>query len=154
VRRLPLLALALAALPLLTAACGGDNGGPSNDAGTMTATIDGSPFAGDLDVQAFFVNGTLTVSGMDQVSRRITLAVPSAAAGTFAMGPNQVTSATLYLGAFAWITNSAGMSGSVTITALTAHQASGTFQFTAKATDPNVANQIRTVTAGTFDVRF
>lgn len=145
---------ALAVLLPVALACGSDPNGPSNDAGEMTASIDGSPFVGDLDVQAFLVNGTLTVSGMDQVSRRITLTVPSAAVGTYTLGPNQVTSATLYLGSFAWITNTTGMSGSISITAFSASQASGTFQFTAKALDPNVANQVRTVSSGTFEVRY
>ena len=171
--RLALLACAL----LLSAGCDSTDdaavapGGNACVSGSMTATADGSAFAAEC--VSFQINsGVLSVVGITNVDgsdgatqRQIQLTVPGASVGT-ASAPIGFTAvysdAELSGGAQVSGTTTAGLSGSIELTALTDDRAAGTFSFSgsefeisAGAGTPGSGTptgRTVSVTGGTFDV--
>lgn len=151
---------AIVALAFGTAtACGGDVAAPDVPLGSFLATIDGNPWNANLGKQSSFSNGTLEIGGIgDAGGNRYLLELTVAgltAPGTFPLGPQAggsvgsvLTTTTL------WTTTNPGGTGTVTVTLLTGTQILGTFSFTSISTEETGANATRTVTNGSFDIRF
>lgn len=157
-RLLPLF-LTLLLIPSLIGCDSGsddDDGGnnPSN-AGTLTATADGSSFQSEL-VTATFQSGVFNVAAITNADgsdgatqRQIILTVPNAATGTFDVSPFMGIIVTY---ADADLTNPAnaytGISGQIVIDELSDSGAAGSFSFTATNNDGDTVE----VTNGQFDV--
>jgi hypothetical protein len=141
-------------------ACGGDDepAGPNGNGsdGTMTARINSAFWSGDLTVSVEFSSNTLTLTGRDNNFQEIRLDVASVSGtGTFQVGAGAASVGTLTIGSSdVWLASSAGGSGTVFITTLTATRAAGTFSFLGvpKVGSTAVGKGNRTVTEGTFDV--
>lgn len=159
-RVLPLL-FTLLLIPALIGCDSGsdddDGGNNPNNAGTLTATADGSSFQSEL-VTVTFQSGVLSIAGITNADgsdgstqRQIILTIPNAATGTFGVSPFMGVIATY---ADADLTNPAnayaGTSGQIVIDALSDSSAEGSFSFTAT----NNGGDTVEISNGQFDVTF
>jgi hypothetical protein len=164
-------ALAVAGIVLLNA-CGGSSTSPSTSPGstsTMTATINGKSFTAvtTIALRTQVANGTVGVTGNDGFTvpyTILTITMPDAV-GTYPLSSTgtpllqnaeveelkTTTSGQIWTAGAA---TSAGSSGTLTLSTLTATGASGTFSFTAVALSPTGASGTRVVTNGKFNVKF
>jgi hypothetical protein len=156
--RLGLLALLVVAL-LPLAGCDSNGGGNSNNpnnAGTLTATINGSDsFSANL-VQASSQGGVLAIGGIvntgsgGAVQTQINLTVPNAGTGTFNVGIGGAVA--IYFDGDGTDPNDAyaSLNGTIVIDTFDSNGASGTFAFDGR----NNAGAEVSVTDGEFDVTF
>ena len=148
---------AFATLLLFGAACGSDTGPSDPTNGTMTARIDGSSWRATVAIAATYQNGILAVAGGDPVSGgtpTVGFAALATAPGTFTIGGTGPANGLVTVGSSTWQAAAGTGSGSITITAISATGARGTFQFTALPVAGTPASGTRTVTEGVFDVTF
>jgi hypothetical protein len=140
------------------AACGSTTQprGPSN--GTMTALIDGSSWAAS-NIAATYPGGILAIAGTDTQGRSIGFAVgPTTTPGTYPVAVTSAVNASLNIivgsTAQAWQAVQTSGAGSVTLTAISANRATGTFQFTVVPVAGTGAAGTRSITQGAFDVTY
>jgi len=141
---------------IATAACGGGSSptGPqpgSASPGTMTAQVNGAAWTATVVKRAFFSSGLLTVQGSDG-SRIITIVVRTSTTGSFSLAVgNGLGHNALYtvVPACNWATGLGG-SGTVTISAISASNVSGTFSFTGISNISGTAPA--TITNGQFNL--
>jgi len=159
------LLICLCLCSLLAVTCGG--GSPSNPStgasggtsgSSVTASIDGVPYA-SASVTAGVENGFLAVGSVN-ASHSVSLGVGAPAAiGTYFMANGPAIASVGKLAtredpvSAEWAANDLQGSGSITITAIAAHNAKGTFNFIAVPGFPGVTGA-RLVTNGVFDVSF
>jgi hypothetical protein len=159
--------VALAALLLVTMACGSDSpAGPSSGSGsgsgkgTVTANIDGVAYTGSVNA-ATNTNGVLNVaSNSADLTRAIAFAAPAAVGtatvflGSAVSFTAQNTNGSAVTGA--WGAGGQFGSGTLTITSLTSTSASGTFSFTGVVTpgSPTGTTGTKAVTNGAFTANF
>ena len=146
------------AVVMLLAACG------SNDAtgpvtlpqGSMSARIDGSTWTASTALTATYGNGILAAAGVDASLRTIGFGVVATAPGTFTVGPTGTANGSLTEGSGGTIWQAVANlgNGTITITSLTPTGASGSFSFTLVANAASGATGSRTITNGSFDLRF
>jgi len=152
--------VALTTLVLFGAACGSDTGPndpPPLANGTMTARIDGSAWRASITIVATYQGGILAVAGGDPVSggtRTIGFAAVVAAPGTFPIGGTGPANGLVTIGSSTWQAAAGTGSGSITVTAISATGARGTFQFNALPVAGTPATGTRAITEGSFDVTF
>ncbi len=152
--------VALTALLLSIAACGSDTGPsdpPDLPNGTMSARIDGSSWSATIAIFATYNNGILAIAGGDAVSggtRTIGIGAQVTAPGTFPIGGTNPANGLVTIGTSTWQAAAGIGSGSITITAISATGARGTFQFNALPVANTPATGTRAVTEGSFDVTF
>jgi hypothetical protein len=124
--------------------------------GTMTAIIDGVPWSGTITVARIATGNALVVSATQNLGRpdNNTLALSTPAVpGTQLVGGPSVTGAwVLFPSMVSWLAAGPQGSGSVTVSTLTATNATGTFFFTLVG-NPGVSPDIRVVTNGAFNAR-
>src|SRR5207302_4978448 len=130
---------------------------------SMSATIDGSPWTAisvstaRLAPSTTIPSGILSIGGVNSFTGQyieVAVAVP-AAVGTYALAPTQVANASVQIPAAAtdWSTDFGSANGTVTLAAVSATAASGTFSFTAVPVgSPTTGNKV--VTNGVFYVMF
>jgi len=151
-------ALALFAT-LLLSACGGDGDGltepdlsPEN--GTMTATVDGTSWSA---IQISIVRGgnIITIGGGSVDLIAMGIAWQDQGVGTYTVGGTPLATANLSEGGSnSWQANGVQGSGSVTVTSISATRVTGTFVFTAEASQGSGTPASRVVTNGAFDIAF
>ena len=161
--------LCLAALLVTTAGCDGD-GSPTSPFGgsgggiggggstSVTALVDGTMFRSSQSLSATYStpgNSLMVAASDGNLDFSFSTVGP---VGTTNVGPQSQTSATLRtlsgLSGGEWVANSAAGRGSVTIATLTSTRATGTFSFTLVPSAGTTAVGERSVTNGTFTVRF
>jgi hypothetical protein len=131
--------------------------GPDAARGSMVVQIDGTGWTASC-VKIVRFDGTLVITGHDNANPglAITLTAMDAASNVVTFGASQTPFGVGLISTSAgdaWMADSARGSGSFRVTRATAFSASGTFSFTAVATQGAAAGT-RTLTNGTFDVRF
>lgn len=147
-------------LLLVTAlGCGGSNSvtGPvSLPQGSMSARIDGSDWNASAALTASFSGQILGIAGTDGGFTTLGFAVVASAPGTYAIGPGQPTNAILSTSANAgsWVASTVGGSGSITITSISATAAAGTFTFNMIPSPNSGTTGNRSVTSGSFSVKY
>ncbi len=163
-------ALCLAASVAL-AACGSDTTGPSGNGSTLTATIDGTSFVSITTIGVRtpalpnLPNGTVGVSGSDKVTLPYTLLAfsvpcvigtyPLASTGNPVPQNASVTNLISTTAGAAWNAGgTAGGTGVITLSTLTATSASGVFSFTLVPQSGTGATGNKVVTNGVFNVKF
>jgi hypothetical protein len=130
---------------------------PGTAKGSMTVQIDGTTWnATCVGVVKF--DGTLVINGHDSANPAlaITLTSMDAASNVVTFGASQTPFGIALVSTSAgdaWMADSAKGSGSFIVTRTTPFSASGTFSFTAVATQGAAAGT-KTLTNGTFDVRY
>jgi hypothetical protein len=129
--------------------------GPLPPLGTMTAVIDGVPWSGTINVASIATGNHLVVSATPDPSRPgidvLTFSTP-AQVGTQTIGAPGVTAAYVLSPPVNWIAAGPAGSGSVTVSTLTATNATGTFSFTMVGSlGPNP--DLKVVTNGAFNAR-
>jgi len=153
---------------LALAACGGNT--PTGSGGatesSMAATADGMDFrpaSGAITAtragNALLFTGTQT-SGNTTIS--VTISLPSVTLpGTLTLNPNQPSQfgkLIISMGSAAttgaWSTVLSPGSGTVTLTTVAAQRVAGTFQFTGQFDASTAATGQKSVTSGSFDLRF
>jgi len=148
---------------LLAAAsgCGGsdDVAGPGNvnlPQGSMSARIDGSDWKASAALTAAYSGQILAVAGTDGSFLTLGFAVAASAPGTYTIGPAQPTNALLTNGttAASWVAVTTRGSGSITITSISATAATGTFTFNMIPDGNSGSTGNRSVTSGTFSVKY
>lgn len=160
-RSMTTLALAAALLAGCSSSNSGDNGGGSGGSTPITATVNGSAFVGNTSPIAHYLGNALSFSAFNSdqsqeilitvtnVSGTGTFSFESALGGSVAEYETSATSSTPQ-----WITGYNGGTGTITVSALTATGASGTFSFTGAASPGTGASGTATVTNGKFNVTF
>ena len=144
-------------LLLAAVACSSDNtGGNNNTNGTMSASIDGQAWTGNLATAATYQNNILAFAGTNN-SFQINITLTGVTGtGTITLGSGQLsiaTVATVSTSPQTWLTSATGGTGSVVITSLSSTGASGTFSFTGVAAGGG-ATGTKAVTSGQFNVTF
>lgn len=150
---------AFATLVLLgTIACSSSDSptDPEETGGTFTATVDGQTWTGQIDALASYYNGfVLSLLGADG-NTEIGLVVQTSDPDITLPGTVDLTDgstgAQVEEGGVVWYAGAQGGSGTLTVTELTESRATGSFSFVAAM--PNDSEDTRSVTNGTFDVRF
>jgi hypothetical protein len=145
------------ALLVLLAACGSDGSGPDElEQGSMSARIDGSNWSATAALSAVYSGGLLTAAGLDASLRTIGFSVGATAPGTFVVGLTGTAAGTLTEGSGGptWQAVANLGEGTITITSISQTAAAGTFSFTLVATAGSGATGTRTVTNGSFNLRF
>jgi hypothetical protein len=133
---------------------------PGGQTGTVTATIDGTPFTA-TSVQGTEGGGVVAIQGLGTLSGTtsiISLVIPSAE-GTYPLGPtpgsNGRQSVTLSVGSGTlWTSDITLGSGSLTLSALNATGAAGTYTANLAPLLFTGATGTRNVVSGVFDVKF
>ena len=165
-RRVVVLAF-LALIP----ACGGRNpAGPSNNTGnnntssSLSATIAGAQWTANSGIAATYTNNILSIGGSNSGSQTtLGFAVGRGDGGaltttTYTLAPLEGHNATLYVvtggTSQGWFAGPAFGSGTITITALSATGASGTFTFNLVPVAGTGASGNKSITQGVFNVRF
>jgi len=153
-----LMRVALPCLLVTALGCGGDNTGPNGQTnGDMSAKFDGSSWS---SVATFATRnatnaGTITaVSGADEHSIALAFAFVDTGVGTYTIDGTSATNAVLTDGGKGWVASAVGGSGTVTVTTLDATHIVGTFAFSMTASPGTGATGTKSVTQGTFDVKF
>jgi hypothetical protein len=151
------VALALVALGAI-AGCSDDSTAPTSSRGSVAATISGSTWSAS-DVQSTWQSGVLGIGGA-QISggnnRQINITGLVSAPTTVQLG--------LFSGITATYTEAVGgavkifvaQSGTLTVTTLTNSGATGSFAFEARQQQSGGGSgtETRSITSGTFDVKF
>ncbi len=147
----------LAVLMLAASGCSGstdNNNGNGN--GSMTASIDGASWTGNLATAASYQGTVLGFAGTNgSYQINITLSGVNGT-GTYTLGTGQLsiaTVATVSTSPQVWVTSSTGGTGSVVITSLTSSAVQGTFSFTAVGSSGGATGN-KAVTNGQFNVTF
>lgn len=147
---------ALLLIALLTPACSSsdDPAGPDVGTSTLTATVDGVTWSADvvLGVNNGFTLGIEGSAGGIEIAMSVNL-VENTLPGTVDLTTGS-TGASIQQGGETWYPVGPGGSGSLTVQTLTSDRATGTFQFVATPVGGSATGGARTVTAGSFDVRF
>ena len=147
-----LLASGALAATVLAGGCSDDETGNNND-NSLSATIDGTAFTATT-VQGTYSSNLLAFSGLNGTTS-VTFAVPNVTAtGTFQLGVGQAGIAQVNVGTQNWTTALTGGTGSLTVTALSSSEATGTFTFSAPATTSTGATGTKAVTSGSFTIHF
>jgi hypothetical protein len=119
----------------------------------MTAQVSGSAWTATIVKRAFTSGGLLTIQGSDG-SRLITIVARASATGSyslaFANGLGHNALYTTVSPAANWSTALQGGNGTITITAMSATNVTGTFTFT--ATSPNAGTAAIQATNGQFNL--
>ncbi len=145
---------------LLLSACGGDSStGPEDGAalenGSMSARIDGAAWTATSALAVSYEGGILAFAGSDDTQTTVGIGLIPDGPGSYPMGPDQPTNADLtFGGGKSWGASPFLGSGSVTLTSMSEHRATGTFAFTADPVESTGAAGTKVVTEGTFDVNF
>jgi len=155
--------VALVALTLSLAGCGGDDGpaapagtgNPNPGTGTMTAFIDGVSWSAVVTT-GINQGGIVAIGGSNLNGLlAIGLAFAGTMEDTYPIGPGLIANGNVIgMAGGSWIASSTSGSGSIVVQSLTATGVSGTFSFTAPATVAGTTPAVRTVTQGTFNVPF
>jgi hypothetical protein len=152
------LAYTLFTILIAATACGGGSNGPTappggSGPGTMTAQVNGSAWTATVVKRAFVNSGLVTIQGSDG-SRIITIVARASAAGAYSLAVgNGIGHNALYTvisPAANWSTALTGGTGTITITAISATNVSGTFIFTATSSVSGTAPA--QITAGQFNL--
>ncbi len=137
--------------------CLGDGPRPTSNR-TITATIDGSLWSAAESITGSYTDGRLTLTGQNTGGESIEITVTTSTTGTFVIGGFGGGSLTFILTdtrtARSWRAFTANGSGTLTLSAISATRAVGTFSFTALPTPASGAVGNRVVAAGMFDVTF
>ena len=118
------------------------------DGNTMSATIDGLPWAA-VQVTVTRGSGSLSVAGSDSAPLAIGFTIQEAGTGTYTIAPTEVTSANVTNLGTVWT----AASGTVTFTTIETNRVIGSFEFTAPLAVGSGAAE-RVVTSGVFDATF
>jgi hypothetical protein len=157
--------IGLVLLLTMLAACGGDKDptdpGGNNPNGTITATVNGAAWNGSAAAIATRSTDFIAVGGTQGSHSNITFAFPGNSTGTFSI-PDAVGMNLNYSefgSTHVWQALAMGHlggigSGSVTVTTLNSERVAGTFSFVAPAAASSGATGSRTVTNGSFNVKF
>jgi hypothetical protein len=146
---------------LTVAGCGGDDDNPTNPGGGgnqsagVSATVNGQAWNA-VAVQAINNSGIVGIGASETGAfSSIGLGWQDTGASTYTFGMGTVANGTVIGSDGTTWQASAGMgSGSITVTALDATHAVGTFSFTAQRITGSAEPETITVTGGTFDVDF
>ncbi len=139
--------------------CGGSSTDPGGNGGTgsakvLTATINGQAFTG-VTVNAAYLNGSLTINGVN-ASRSISInAINVTGPGTIALGIGNPWSALAGVvdGNLGIFSSGYGGTGTVTLTTATLGRVTGTFTFTGYTSAGTGAGKpVVTVLNGVFDI--
>lgn len=152
-RILPVFLLSVTLLGCDSADDGGDDNGPGGG-GTLTATVGGASFSATTIV-ASFQSGVLSIGGNLGASQggqqeQINLTVNGAAVGSFTFGIGGAVGVYSKAESVTNIAAYTALSGTLTVSALDADGAEGTFSFQGR---DNTGNTIQ-VSNGAFDVTF
>lgn len=136
---------------------GTGGGGTTPNRGTITATIDGVAYSGVVRT-ATNQSGIFAIAAInDQTNVGFGIGA-LAAAGTTSISATSPTNALLTTGtslpAVSWFASTSGGAGTLTISAISATGATGTFQFTLQPSPGTGASGTRSVTSGSFTVTF
>ena len=157
------LSRAVVTLVALSAiACGGSSStnitgnNNNNSSAPMSATIDGAQWSAPLP-QATYRNNILSVAGIDLgLTASVSFGITVNRTGTYSLdfGHSGIAAnAVVTKGGQGWTTGVPGGTGSLTITALTANHAAGTFVFDAAGASGGATGTVH-VTNGKFDITF
>jgi len=143
-----------------TSLCSNVPGSPAT--GTLTARVDGIAWnAGSCIAVNLSAPGVIGIGGLDSASNQIFGFATTRGVGVTSIGPVSGTNALISIGGSAlWQAVLSNGSGTVNITTLTtnqaagSNQAAGTFSFTLPPAANTTATGTKTVTNGSFDVRF
>jgi hypothetical protein len=130
---------------------------PTTPSGSfVSAVIGGQPWTSTVPVLATLTNGTLIVSASDTTPTTVGFGTQAPGPGTFTLGGNSLVTANLITPAGRWMANGInGMgSGSVTISSLSSHAASGTFTFTLEPLPGSGTTGTQSLTNGKYSVTF
>ncbi len=145
--------LLLVALVAPGCSSGDDPAGPEDSGGTISATLDGAAWSADAVATN---NGFLF--GLEGTADGVEIALSVNLTAETVPGTVDLTSgstgAQVQEGSEVWYPVGFGGSGTLTISTLTAERATGTFEFVAVPLGGSASGGSRTVTNGSFDVRF
>ncbi len=139
---------------LVLGACSDDPTGVELANGSMSARVDGASWSASTAIAATYTNGVLGIAGTDGSGRSVGFGALATAPGTFTIGATSPANALVNEAGKAWQAAQSIGSGTITITAISATGAAGTFQFTAAPVSGTGATGNRVVTEGVFDVTF
>jgi hypothetical protein len=151
--RIPLVAVLL----LVLAGCGKDRDptGPNQPGGavngTMTATIDGTPWSATIITPG--ITGGISAIGGSDGTRTMAFAWVEGGTGTYQVGSSVGFNANLTIAGGTWVANATGGTGTLVVTSRTANRIVGTFNFTMNASAGG-ATGTRNVTQGAFNITF
>ncbi len=142
------------AIILVAAGCGEDNPtGGNSSKGSISAKVDGNSWSA-TDVQAVYTSGVFNIGGA-QISggdnKQINIGGMISAPGTYQLGGFSGITVTYTEGSAANVKIFLTQSGTMKVDQLTSTGAKGTFSFQAKEQQ---GSGVRSVTEGTFDVKF
>jgi hypothetical protein len=151
--------LAIAILLGLIAACGGESDapgptspGPSPATGTLSATIDDTPWAA-TNTTANRTASLMSITGWVPGGVAVNLHLTQPAEGEFLVGPQDLLlNLNIGEGTRGWVASGGMGSGVVTITTLADDRVAGTFAFTGVLVMGSPPPQTRVLTAGSFDM--
>ena len=146
--------LATTALSLVLSSCTEDIVGDDLfGTGTMTATIDGQPWAA---TSIIVVRTALaaTVSGVDSNGVTVRVYFEPGASDSYPVDETTPNELSVLDGGVTWSASQTGGSGTINLSTLTAARGVGAFEFTALVVGGSGTPQQRVVTAGAFDIRW
>jgi hypothetical protein len=133
---------------------GGGGGAPSLSPGMMTATVDGVPWTGRINVASIATGNSLVMTGETGIGTpsQILLSISTPArAGTENVGSGLVVGTYVTAPTVNWLAAGPTGSGTVTVTTFTQTAATGTFSFVMAPGAGTTTTKV--VTAGAFNVR-
>jgi hypothetical protein len=141
-RKLVCLALAT------TTACGGDNSGPSNGNGELTARINGEAFSSQFtSVQRG--GGSVFVNGGGANQRAIGFTFPDQGTGTYTIAPGVLVAAGVSIGPVHYTAGQSSGAGTINVTTFTDSRLVGSFVLTVVAGSSTLS-----ITDGQFDIDY
>ncbi len=134
----------------------GGSGGGTLPNGSMSATFDGATWTASLALAPLFVSETFALSGTDQTGRSLTLSMRASGSGTYPFTGTNGGACNLIIGSATWLGAPAAQQGSgqIVFTTLNATNAIGTFECSAPPQAGTTASGIKSISNGTFNVRF
>lgn len=140
-----------AALVILGMAACGDEGptAPGSD-GTMTATIDGTPWTA-ATVSAVRSGNIVGVGAADFDQIGLGFAFQDLGTGTYTIGPGEANNGLYNVGANSWNATQFQGSGTIVVTTSTPTRVAGTFEFEAVSVGQTPVTTV-SVTNGVFDL--
>jgi hypothetical protein len=143
-----------ASLVLLTVGCSDDPASGTTANGSVGAKVGGGAWTA-TNVQSTWASNVLQIGGSEISggnNRQINLNMMASAPGTYQINPFAGTNATYTEGSGASVKIFSGTTGQIVVTTLSSSGATGTFSFS--ATESQGGSETRSITEGTFDVKF
>lgn len=148
------LALLAPLVLILATGCGDDPASGTTANGSIGAKVGGGAWAA-TNVQSTWTSNVLQIGGSEisgANNRQININVMASAPGTYQVNPFAGVIASYTEGSGSSVKIFSGTSGQVVISTISSTGATGTFSFS--ATESQGGTETRSITEGTFDVKF